>query len=151
MALTPIKNARGVKLVLKVGNGAQPEVFTARCTINAARGITFTATTNDSPAIICETPDAIAWVLREKSGLSASVTGAGMTNTPDVQVFFDWLVSPDSKNCQVVLDVPATDGGVIFAAAFHLSEFAVTGDRGGKVESSITLISDGAVTSTPNT
>ena len=30
-----VKHARGVKLVLKVGNGASPEVFTAKCSIKS--------------------------------------------------------------------------------------------------------------------
>jgi hypothetical protein len=87
--------------------------------------------------------DAISWVLTEKTNLSAKVNGAGLCNTPDVADFFDWLVSPDSVNCQIVLDVPSADGGVIFEGAFHLTEFALTGDRGGKVENTISLASDG--------
>jgi hypothetical protein len=146
-----VKSARGVKLVLKVGDGADPEVFTAKCSINAARGITFSSTTNEFPDIDCADPDAVSWVLTEKTNLSAKVNGAGLSNTPDVSDFFDWLTSPDSVNCQVVLDVPSADGGVIFEGAFHLTEFALTGDRGGKVENTIALASDGAITSVANT
>jgi predicted secreted protein len=146
-----VKSARGVKLVLKVGDGASPEVFAAKCSINAARGITISSTTNEFPDIDCSDPDAVAFVLTEKVNLSAKITGAGIVNTPDVQDFFDWVISPDSVNCQFVLDVPSADGGVIFEGAFHLTEFAVTGDRGGKVENTISLASDGAVTCVANT
>jgi hypothetical protein len=68
-----------------------------------------------------------------------------------VQDFFDWLTSDASKNCQVVVDVPSADGGVIFEGAFHLTEFAITGDRGAKMECNVTLASDGEVTSVANT
>lgn len=146
-----IKHARGVKLVLKVGDGASPEVFTALCSINAARGITFTSATNEFPAIDCDDPERIAWLLREKASLSAAVTGAGTLNTPDIQTFYDWLTSPDSKNCQVIVDVPSADGGVIFEGAFHETDFAITGDRGNKQECTITLASDGDVACVANT
>lgn len=151
MTTTPLKSARGVKLVLKVGDGATPEVFTAKCSINTQRGIKFSSTTNEFPEIDCADPEAVAWVLREKTNLSAAVNGAGTLNTPDVQDFFDWLTSPDSKNCQVIVDVPSTDGGVIFSGGFHLTDFEITGDRGTKMECTITLASDGAITSAANT
>jgi len=149
--MASVKNARGVKLLLKVGDGESPETFTAYCSINAARGITFTSATNESPDINCDDPDDISWLLREKASLSAAVTGAGTLNTPDIQDFFDWLSGADSKNCQIVVDVPSADGGVIFEGAFHLTDFAVTGDRGAKMETTITLASDGVITSVANT
>lgn len=146
-----VKNARGVKLVLKVGDGASPEVFTALCTINSQRGIKFSSTTNEFPDIDCDDPDAVAWVLTEKTNLKATVTGAGTLNTPDVQTFYDWLTDPDSKNCQIVVDVPSADGGVIFEGAFHETDFEITGDRGAKMEANISLASDGEVTCVANT
>lgn len=145
------KHARGVKLLLKVGDGASPEVFSTFCSINTARGISFSSTTNDFNIPDCDDPDKIAWVAREKDGLSVGVTGAGILNTPDVEEFYEWFASPDSKNCQVVVDVPSADGGVIFEGAFHLTDFEITGDRSGKMECSLSLASDGEVTVGDNT
>lgn len=149
--MAAVKHARGVKLLLKVGDGASPEQFTPYCTINAARGITFSATTNDFAVPDCTDPDMIAWLVREKTDLSANVTGAGILNTPDVEDMFDYLADENSRNCQIVVDVPSADGGVIFEGAFHLTEFSITGDRGAKMESSVTLVSDGVITAAANT
>lgn len=149
--MAAVKHARGVKLLLKVGDGASPEVFTAMCTINAARSITGDAATNDFNIPDCADPDALAAVIREKVSISYSVNGAGILNTPDVEDMNDWLQSPDSKNCQIIVDVPAADGGVIFEGAFHLTQFQITGDRGAKMEANISLLSDGEVTVTANT
>lgn len=150
--MAEIKHARGVKLLIKVGDGATPtEVFETYCSINAERGVTFTAGTNDQEVIDCADLEAIAWVLREKTNLSASITGSGTVNTPDVGDFFDWLVSPDSKNCKVIIDVPSADGGVIFSGKFHMTEFSVTGNRGEKMQASISLASDGVITKAANT
>lgn len=149
--MAEVKHARGVKLLIKVGDGASPEVFETYCSINAERGITFTAGANDQDVIDCSDPDAIAWVLREKTNLSASVTGSGMVNTPDVGDFYDWLVGADSKNCKVILDVPGVDGGVIFSGKFHMTEFSITGNRGEKMQASVSLSSDGEITKATNT
>lgn len=149
--MAEIKHARGVKLLLKVGDGASPEVFSTYCSVNADRGITFTAGINEQDVIDCADPDAVAWVAREKTNLSAAITGSGMLNTPDVEEFFDWQTSEEAKNVKVVVDVPSADGGVIFSGRFHLTEFSITGNRGEKMQASISLSSDGEVTSAANT
>jgi predicted secreted protein len=149
--MAAVKHTRGVKLLLKVGDGAEPEVFAQYCSINAERGITFTATTNDVDIPDCEDPDLLAWVVREKASLSVSVTGSGTLNTPDVEDFFAWFNSPDAKNCKIIVDVAAADGGVTFTGAFHLTEFSLTGNRGEKMQASVSLASDGAITSAANT
>jgi len=89
--------------------------------------------------------------VREKVNLSVSVTGSGTLNTPDVQEFVDWFESPEPRNCKIVVDVPSADGGVIFTGAFHLTEFTLTGNRGEKMQTSVSLNSDGAITSAANT
>lgn len=146
MSSNPVKNAKGVKLLLKVGDGGSPtENFTTYCSVNAARGITFTAQANEINIPDCSDPEKIAWLAREKTTLSVGVTGAGMLNTPDLDDFFSWWTSEDSRNCQIVVDVPSVDGGAVFAGAFHLTEFAVTGDVGARIQVSLTLASDGEV------
>jgi len=145
MVSTPVKYARGVKLLIMVGDGGSPEVFTAFCTINAARSVVGEAATNDFNIPDCEDPDALGWLVREKVSLQYTAQGAGILNTPDVQAFSDWLIDPDPRNCQIIVDVPAADGGVIFAGMFHLTHFEITGDRGNKMEATLNLISDGEI------
>nr|WP_312991054.1 phage tail tube protein [Brevundimonas diminuta] len=149
--MAAVKHARGVKLLIKVGDGASPEVFSTPCSINAERGITFTAGANDQDIPDCTNPDAIAWVVREKTNLSASITGSGVLDTEDAEFFFDWLKSEDPKNVKVIVDVPASDGGVIFTGAFHLTEFSITGNRGEKMQASVSLSSSGEISSGANT
>lgn len=148
--MAAVKHARGVKLLIKVGDGATPEVFSTPCSINAERGITFTAGVNDQDIPDCSNPDAIAWVVREKTNLSASITGSGTLDTEDAEFFFDWLKSEDPKNVKVIVDVPAARGGVIFTGSFHLTEFSITGNRAEKMQASISLSSDGEITSDAN-
>ncbi len=149
--MAAVKHARGVKLLLKVGDGSSPESFTAFCTINAARSIKGTVSTNSFNIPDCTDPDLLAWVSREKVALEYAVSGAGILDTDDVQDFSDWLADENPKNCQIVVDVPMADGGVIFEGAFHLTDFEITGDRGKKMEATISLASDGEVTVVANT
>ena len=94
MASTPVKYARGVKLLIMVGQAdGPPETFVAFCTINAARSVVGEAATNDFNIPDCEDPDKMGWLAREKVSLSYSAQGAGILNTPDVQEFADWLAS----------------------------------------------------------
>lgn len=141
--MAAVAHAKGVTLVLKVGDGASPEVFTAKCSINAERGITFTSTLTDTAIPDCADPEALATIARDKTDYSVSVTGAGILDLGEELEFYNWLVSPDSKNCKIVV---AGAGGTTFTGAFHLGEFSLTGNRGGKIECSISLSSDGAVT-----
>lgn len=148
--MAAVQHARGVALVLKVGDGGSPEDFVARCSINAARSLTGDAATNDFNIPDCADPTALANIVREKVSLSYSVSGAGILNTPDLAGFNTWLQSPYSKNCQIIVDVAGSAGGAIFQGAFHLTQFQITGDQGGKIEVSISLLSDGAVSVTTN-
>lgn len=146
--MAAVKFTRGVKLVLKVGNGAEPEVFTALCTINAERGITFNAQTNDANIPDCDDLDALAWLAREKVSLSVDVTGGGMSHKSDVKKLWDWFEGEDAKNCQIIMDDDTSGNVITFEGAFHLTQFDLTGNRGEKVNSTMTLASDGAVTAT---
>lgn len=145
--MAAVNATRGVKLVLKVGDGATPsEVFTALCTINAERGITFNAQTSDATIPDCADPDAIAFLAREKQSLSVDFTGGGMSDKADVKKLWDWWKSDEAKNCKIILDDDTAGNVITFTGAFHLTQFDLTGNRGEKVSSTLTLASDGQVT-----
>jgi hypothetical protein len=148
--MAAVKHARGVALVIKVGDGGSPEDFVAKCSINGARSFTATANTNDFVIPDCTDPTAIANIVREKASLSYAISGAGILNTPDLASFNTWLAQASSKNCQVIVDVPGSDGGAIWQGAFHLTQFEITGDQGNKIEFTCQLLSDGPVTISTN-
>lgn len=146
--MAAVNYTRGVKLLLKVGDGASPEVFTALCSVNAERGFSITAATNEANIPDCEAPDQLSWLAREKVSLSADFTGGGMTNKSDVKRMMDWASDEDSKNCQVILDDDAPGNVITFEGPFHLTQFDLTGNRGEKVTSTISLASDGEIVAT---
>lgn len=132
---------RGTQLFIKIGDGATPtETFAHPCGVNAERGIQFQSNGSDIIEPDCDAPDDPAWQSLVKDGFTATVTGAGLLHKDDVPEWDAWYASPDPRNVQIWLG----DHGY-WAGAFHLTEWSATGDRGSKVQTSLTLRSDGEV------
>ncbi|MFN3585188.1 phage tail tube protein [Phenylobacterium sp.] len=140
----------GLKLLLKMGDGASPEQFTAACSITA-KTVNFEGQENTFDIPDCNDPEAISWLVSEMASKRVTIEGSGTLNSPDFDSFFDWWDGGQDKNCKVILDVPAVDGGRILSGAFKLPSFQLTGNRGEKANVSISVASSGPVTKTNNT
>lgn len=150
--MAAIKTTRWSRLVLKVSNGADPEEFAPMCSINAARGLTFTANMSEDSIPDCDDLEKIQWLIREKVSLSVDATGSGKSNKKDVPVLFEWWKSPDPKRCQMVLDDPDPTLVITFEGDYHLSNMTLAGDPGTPTASGdIALSSTGEVTATYGT
>ncbi len=135
------KTLRGTKLLIKVSDGASTPAFVHPCLINTSRGIQFTAEMNEVLVPDCADPDLMAWLEREKKSLSATINGAGVLNTPDTENYFNWFKDADPKACRVELSgvTGGANGGGYLSGSFHLSQFEITGDRGDKVQASMSF------------
>ena len=141
------KYLKGVQLLIQVGDGADPEVFAHPCLINASRGINITAETNDIKVPDCSDPDLMAWLVREKTAVSATIDGAGVLNTPDTEIYFNWVKSSAAKNIRINLNgVSGANGGGRINGVFHLTQFQLQGDRGDLVQCTIKMDSTGELT-----
>lgn len=136
----------GRLLLLKVSDGAGSPTYAHPCLINASRGITFTAETNDTRIPDCSNPELIAWLKREKISLSGSLSGSGTLNTTDTEAYFNWVKSPDPKAIQIELSgVSVGNGGGYFSGDWHLTQFEITGEVGQYAQSALTFLSDGDI------
>jgi predicted secreted protein len=138
--MAAISKIRGTQLYIKVGNGAEPEVFAHPCLINTKRGIQFQSSTNKIIVPDCDNPDDPAWSEAVKDALSATINGAGTLDVAAVAEYDDWFRNPESKQVQVWLAALGHWQG-----GFHLTNFEITGDRGSLAEATITLESDGII------
>lgn len=146
-----VKGFKGSKLLVKIAHPDTPTAFVHYCTINAERGIEFTAAFLEELEEFCDDEELVAWLSREKESVSASINGGGKINTPDIEFFFEYLISPDSYPCEVIVDVPAADGGVKFVGNFHLQTFGISADsKKAKGSGAVAFLSDGEVTLEPN-
>lgn len=142
--MAQVNYTRGVNLVLKVGNDESPEVFTPLCTINAQRGISFSANVREETVPDCDNPDLPGWILREAESFSMAFEGGGMLHKPNVKAMWDWKGL--SKTCQVVLHDDDPANVITFEGRFILTEFEVTGEAAGKAQATLRLASDGEIT-----
>lgn len=135
----------GSKLLLQIGDGADPEVFATRCMINTTRSISFSATMiNDNiPPCDEEHADDPAWTSSEVDVISCAIEGSGFLDAGDVDFFFNWLSSGAAKNIKFKVN---KTGSSVFTGAFKLSNFAITGERKNKATCTISLVNDGPVT-----
>ena len=143
------KGVKGTKVLIQIGDGADPEVFAHPCLISTTRGIQFTSTTSDINLPDCDSPDAPAWLGRVVDGLSAQITGEGALHVPNVDTFWSWFTSGESKNIRANIDAPAADGGGYWEMKAVLTGFNVNGDRNNYAQASVTIASDGLVTWVP--
>lgn len=150
--MAQVKTMTGEQLLVQIGDGATPtEAFAHDCLINTERGISWSASTVDTPVPDCDDPGAPAWITRDKSDVSGTVSGSGLLHTSSIEAWFDWIKSEDAKNCRILTNgVTGANGGGYWSGAFHLTEFAITGNRKELVTVSVTLALTGAATWTDN-
>ena len=141
MATEP--NFSGRRLLIRVGNGASPEVFSLFCTFNGDRAIQFDAASTDEMDMDCDNPTAVAFTVTTVDSLSATVSGAGRVKAVDIPEFFDWYSSGEARNAQVEIDAP---GGVQFNGQLVLLSWNVTGGETGSATADLSMKFTGPVT-----
>jgi len=138
----------GAKVLIKVGDGASPEVFAHPCLINSTRSVEGAATTVDSVIPDCNDQSLPAWITRDKDSLSYTVSGEGVVHADDIESYVNWLKQTAPKNCQIEINNGGT--GQTLSGSFHLTAFSVNAERENRATVSITLLSTGEVTNAAN-
>lgn len=136
MTVTYVAAVAGEALLIKVGDGAGPEVFTAPALINAQRDLKLSTTEKAVEIPRVDTPGAPAKTVREITAIDWQLTGAGVLNSGDDKVYADWLISGAAKNVKIINSVT---GGLTLTGSAVLTDFQVTGNRGDKVQVQMTL------------
>jgi hypothetical protein len=92
------------KMLIKVGDGATPEVFTDPCGLTT-KGFTRTANMNDTNIPDCADPDAPSWLGRDVVSYQATLNGAGIVAKESFEtVWEDWWTEGSTRNVQIELD-----------------------------------------------
>jgi len=131
------------KMVLKIGNGASPEVIAAPCGLTS-KSIAFSSSFGETRIPDCEDPDAATWLERNKHSLSAAISGDGVLAATVVELYWDFLNSSESRTCEV--SIGFSTGTMTYSGKFHLENFSPGAeDTAGAVTASISLQSDGVI------
>jgi predicted secreted protein len=125
------------QFLIEIGDGAQPEVFTAPCGFTS-RGFERTAATNDTNVPDCDDPDAASWLQRDVVSLSGSLSGSGVVADEDFDTWDTWL-GDASRNVRITL------GTRRWIGPMHLTSLSITGEKGKRVDFSAKLESDGEI------
>lgn len=136
----------GTKLLITVGDGANPETFSTPCGLTT-RNFNLTASTNSTLLPDCDDPEAPAWEAKDVNSLSAEISGEGVMAVESFEVWREWFLSAISRNCKIELD---HDDLGYFSGSFIISSLQIGGQRGQKVTINVTMVNDGSIVWTDN-
>lgn len=134
----------GSMMLILVGDGASPEVFSAPCGLTT-KGLNQTAETAESVVPDCDDPAAPAWTESEVVALSWGASGSGIQADEAVQVWEEWFASGLPRNVRIEM-YKGANAGRKYSGAALLTDFNRTGERGQRVQVEVTLKGTGALT-----
>lgn len=126
----------GEQLLVKIGDGGSPEVFTAPALINTTRSVKLSTTEVATEIPRTDQPSLPGYTARAITGIDWEVSGAGVLNVGDDKTYADWLITGLPKNIQVVNNLT---GGLTLQGSAVLTDFQSSGSRGGKIDVTLTL------------
>lgn len=129
-------------ILIYVGDGATPEVFTAPCGLTS-KSLEVKSDTSSTALPDCDDPDAPAWNDTATKALSANVSGEGILAMESLSLWRKWVMGGASKNVRVVVNETLAKGGGMWSGAAVLTSFKVSADTGEKPKVSINIESDG--------
>jgi predicted secreted protein len=134
----------GRELLIKRGDGAGPEVFTALCGLDA-RSFTVNNNLVDVSVPDCITPGGKVWQSMAYGIQSLAFTGSGIfsNDAQNVSLFAD-VFNQTARNYQVIVPGIGT-----FQGAFHVENIGFSGAKEGNEEYELSFRSTGVVTFTP--
>jgi hypothetical protein len=125
--------------LILLGDGAEPEEFVAPCGLTS-RGFTRTAETNDTNVPDCDDEDLPSWLERDTVSLSWSLSGEGVVDEGALDEWEAFYEQLSSRNLRVMIKDRVYEG------RGKLTNFAITGERGTRVQLSVEITGDGPVT-----
>ena len=136
--------------LIKIGDGASPEVFTLICGLTDAT-INEAAQSQDRYVRDCTTPGAVPFRKTKVNGKALDVTGSGLSNVDQYQTLRAALGVVKNYNVEFYAD-DGTDAGSLLgtvAGAFRMTANNLNAPREGAAQAQINLASDGEWTYTP--
>jgi TP901-1 family phage major tail protein len=134
----------GREVLIKLGDGEASETFT---TIAALRDTTITF--NEQTVDTTSKDDSGARSLLSGSIVkSMTVSGSGVfTDVAAMQTLATQLQAGTHSNYEIdLVGTSATTGGAVYTAAFRITQLEYSGSYDGEAQYSLTLESDGAIT-----
>lgn len=134
----------GRALLVKISDGASPEVFANLCGLNS-KTLTINNSMIDVTTPDCTTPEGALWTESLGGLKSVSVSGDGFfeDSTTETRMNTVAMLADAKTNFQIIVPSFGT-----YAGAFYIESLEFGGETEGGVTYSLTLSSTGAVTFT---
>lgn len=134
----------GRALLVKISDGASPEVFANLCGLNS-KTLTINNSMIDVTTPDCTTPEGALWTESLGGLKSVSVSGDGFfeDSTTETRMNTVAMLADAKTNFQIIVPSFGT-----YAGAFYIESLEFGGETEGGVTYSLTLASTGAVTFT---
>lgn len=136
------------KLIVKLGDGETPEVFSAPCGFTS-KAFTRSKTLNEVVVPDCDDPDAPANVERDVASLSWAVTGNGVLAGESLEAWDAFYDSTDPVNVIIEEIFDAPIGTITYTGAAHLETWEHTAELGQRVNASVSIQGTGALVRSP--
>lgn len=133
------------EVLVKVSNGASPEVFAHPCIINLGREFSFTPNFQDDLIPECHTPSAPSSIRRQVLSVDHSISGEGKVHLPDLAVYITWARTGEAKNVQ--LEIGSGANGVRISGAYYCGiSSPVAHKETANITITLTPVDTGAIT-----
>ncbi len=123
----------GSQILIKIGDGATPEVFTHANAVNTTRGVTLSTEVEADDLTNLSDQSLPAGKFRRVKSNDCKIDGAGMM---DAASTFEWMQRWQTGE---VFNAKITDGNWIIDGKFVLTNFQLSADRTKPGENQITL------------
>lgn len=134
---------RGSNFLLKIWDGA---AYTAPCGLTNVV-LNDSTNVNDIDLPDCADPTLISWLGREPQSRGVEISADGVLDTTVLDTYRAFKADSNGELCRIELaNVSLANGGGYWQGTFHLTQLQITGQRGQKVQVSLSLVSDGEVT-----
>lgn len=134
----------GRALLVKIGDGESPEVFSNLCGLNS-KSLTINNSSIDVTTPDCTTPGGALWTETLNGLKNVSVTGDGFFEDSTSEARMNTIAMAADNVCNFQIIVPAFG---TYAGAFRIASLDFGGETEGGVTYSVSLESTGAVTFT---
>jgi TP901-1 family phage major tail protein len=134
----------GRALLVKIGDGASPEVFSNLCGLNS-KALTINNSSIDVTTPDCSTPGGALWTETLNGLKNVTVTGDGFFEDSASESRMNTVAMAADNSCNFTVTVPAFG---TYAGAFRIASLEFGGETEGGVTYSLSLESTGAVTFT---
>ncbi|MGV8830343.1 MAG: phage tail tube protein [Devosia sp.] len=137
---------KGGMLRILLGSGSGPIVYAAPCGLTS-KTMTLAKSLEDTLIPDCDEPTAIAWIGRDATSLSMSISGDGVLAEASMDAWLEAQESEDSTPVKVELQFPTTTWTWTGLMHVETAEFGAPSNTG-RVTGNFSLQSDGEMVRT---